>query len=85
MYYSTPFDMLTDFTSPFRQKVYVVSDSHYQEMRKAEALKQIQRLELKAADYQRNLDIVTMTIEELQKEHNILPASEASNEPTPTC
>ena len=76
MYSLTPFDMLTDFTSPFREKVYVISDSHYQEVRKAEALRQIQRLETKAADYQRNLDLVTVTIEELRKEHNILPPTD---------
>ena len=84
MYPLTPFDIINGFTSPFREQIYVVSDSQMAELKKARAVEQIIKLEQRAKDYQRNLDLVKMTIEEIQKEHNILPASEATNEPTPT-
>lgn len=78
--YLTPFDMLTGLGSPFREKVYVVSDSQYNDMRKQQALEQIRVLETRAEDYQRNLDILHATVAELKKEHGLLPAATETKE-----
>mgnify|MGYP000684044854 FL=1 len=58
-----------------RERVYVVSDSQYKAAQKAQAERQIQTLEARAADYQRNLDVVQATITELKTEHGLLPAA----------
>ena len=68
----------TDLFSHFftaRERVYVVSDSQYKAAQKAQAERQIQTLEARAADYQRNLDVVQATITELKTEHGLLPAA----------
>ena len=59
-----------------RERVYVISDSQYADVQRSQAERQIQSLENRAADYQRNLDIVQATITELKTEHGLLPASE---------
>ena len=67
-------DLFSHMFSP-RERVYVVSDSQYKAAQKAQAERQIQSLEARAADYQRNLDVVQATITELKTEHGLLPAS----------
>jgi multidrug resistance efflux pump len=73
-------DLFSHVFSP-RERVYVVSDSQYKAAQKAQAERQIQTLEARAADYQRNLDLVQATITELKTEHGLLPSAteEASN------
>ena len=66
-------DLFSHVFSP-RERVYVVSDSQYKAAQKAQAERQIQTLEARAADYQRNLDVVQATITELKTEHGLLPA-----------
>jgi regulatory protein YycH of two-component signal transduction system YycFG len=67
-------DLFSHMFSP-RERVYVVSDSQYKAAQKAQAERQIQTLEARAADYQRNLDVVQATITELKTEHGLLPAA----------
>ena len=67
-------DLFSHVFSP-RERVYVVSDSQYKAAQKAQAERQIQTLEARAADYQRNLDVVQATITELKTEHGLLPAA----------
>ena len=67
-------DLFSHVFSP-RERVYVVSDSQYKAAQKAQAERQIQTLETRAADYQRNLDVVQATITELKTEHGLLPAA----------
>ena len=65
-------DLFSSFIRP-RERIYVVSDSQYAEVQRAQAERQIQTLEARAADYQRNLDILQTTITELKTEHGLLP------------
>ena len=65
-----------------REKVYVVSDSQYKAAQKAQVERQIKTLEARAADYQRNLDVVQATITELKTEHGLLPASTEDSVPS---
>ncbi len=67
-------DLFSHLINP-RERVYVVSDSQYAAAQKAQAERQIQTLEARAADYQRNLDVVQATITELKTEHGLLPAA----------
>ena len=67
-------DLFSHMFSP-RERVYVVSDSQYKAAQKAQAEAQIRTLEARAADYQRNLDVVQATITELKTEHGLLPAA----------
>jgi regulatory protein YycH of two-component signal transduction system YycFG len=74
-----------DFLSPSffpREKVYVVSDSQYAAAQKAQAERQIQTLEARASDYQRNLDVIQATITELKTEHGLLPAAKEDSVPS---
>ena len=82
MYTTYPFSLFNDFMSPGRERVYVISDSQYAEAQRAQAERQIQSLETRAADYQRNLDVVQATITELKKEHGLLPAAKDKEEAT---
>ena len=82
MFSITPFDMLTNFSSPFRERVYVISDSQYNDYRKQQALDHISLLEARAADYQKHLDIINATVVELKKNHGLLP--EATEPPKET-
>lgn len=59
-----------------RERIYVVSDSQYAAAQKAQAERQVKTLEARAAEYQRNLDVVQATINELKTEHGLLPAAE---------
>jgi hypothetical protein len=59
-----------------RERVYVVSDSQYAAAQKAQVKQQLKTLEARAADYQRNLDVVQATITELKTEHGLLSPSE---------
>ena len=69
-------DLFSSFIRP-RERVYVVSDSQYAKVQRAQAERQIQTLEARAADYQRNLDVVQATITELKTEYGLLaPAKE---------
>ena len=72
-------DLFSHLIRP-RERVYVVSDSQYAEAQRAQAERQIQTLEARAADYQRNLDVVQATITELKTEHGLLPASKEEAE-----
>ena len=77
MYSHFPLSLFSDFMPTTRDRVYVVSDSQYAEVQRAQAERQIQTLEARAADYQRNLDVVQATITELKTEHGLLaPAKE---------
>ena len=67
-------DLFSSFIRP-RERVYVVSDSQYAEAQRAQAERQIQSLEARATDYQRNLDVIQATITELKTEHGLLPAA----------
>ena len=67
-------DLFAHMFSP-RERVYVVSDSQYKAAQKSQAERQIQTLEARAAEYQRNLDVVQATITELKTEHGLLPAA----------
>ncbi len=67
-------DLFSHLINP-RERVYVVSDSQYAAAQKAQAERQIQTLEARAADYQRNLDVVQATITALKTEHGLLPAA----------
>ena len=82
MFSITPFDMLTNFSSPFRERVYVISDSQYNDYRRQQALDHISLLETRAADYQKHLDIINATVVELKKNHGLLP--EATEPPKET-
>lgn len=73
--YLTPFDMFTGLASPFRDRVYVVSDTQYNDYKKQQALEHIRVLEARAEDYQRNLDMIQATVIELKKNHGLLPAA----------
>ena len=79
MFSITPFDLFTGFQSPLRERVYVVSDSQYSDYRKQQAEEHIRVLESRAADYQRNLDIINATVSELKKEHGLLPAAKEND------
>ena len=74
-------DFLSQMFYP-RETVYVVSDTQYAEAKKAQAERQIQSLEARAVDYQRNLDVVLATITELKKEHGLLPPATKKEEAT---
>ena len=76
MYSNFPISFFSDFMPSTRERVYVISDSQYADVQRSQAERQIQSLENRAADYQRNLDIVQATITELKTEHGLLPASE---------
>ena len=67
-------DLFSQVLRP-RDRVYVVSDTQYAEVQRAQAERQIRSLEVRAEDYQRNLDVVQATITELKKEHGLLPAA----------
>jgi len=67
-------DFFSHFINP-RERVYIVSDSQYAAAQKAQAERQIQTLEARASDYQRNLDVIQTTITELKTEHGLLPAA----------
>ena len=68
-------DLFSSLIRP-RERVYVVSDSQYAEAQRAQAERQIQTLEARAADYQRHLDVVQATITELKTEHGLLAPAE---------
>jgi len=72
----------SDFMPSTRERIYVISDSQYADVQRSQAERQIQSLENRAADYQRNLDIVQATITELKTEHGLLPASEDKEKAT---
>ena len=82
MYSNSPLSFFSDFMPTTRERVYVVSDSQYAEVQRAQAERQIQSLEARAADYQRNLDVVQATITELKTEHGLLPAAKEKVEAT---
>ena len=73
-------DLFSSLIRP-RDRVYVVSDTQYAEVQRAQAERQIQTLEARAADYQRHLDVVQATITELKTEHGLLPASKEEDVP----
>ena len=73
MYSNFPISFFSDFMPTTRERVYIVSDTQYAEAKKAQAEQHIRSLEARAADYQRNLDVVQATITELKTEHGILP------------
>ena len=73
MYSNFPLSFFSDFMPSTRERVYIVSDTQYAEAKKAQAEQHIRTLETRAADYQRNLDVVQATITELKTEHGLLP------------
>ena len=80
LYYKTPFQILSSFTSlPLSKDVYVVSDSQYQEMRRKEAAKEIEILTKRAAAYRSTADLIDADIQEIRKDVGLLPASDESN------
>ena len=81
--YLTPFDMFTGLTSPFRDRVYVVSDSQYSDYKRQQVLEHIRVLEARAEDYQRNLDIINATVTELKQNNGLLPAAETEGTDAP--
>jgi len=82
MYSNFPMSFFSDFMPSTRERIYVISDSQYADVQRSQAERQIQSLENRAADYQRNLDIVQATITELKTEHGLLPASEDKEKAT---
>jgi len=79
MYSLTPFDVFAGFSSPFRERVYVVSDTQYNDYKKAQAEEYIRTLEARATDYRRNLEILETTVAEIKKEHGLLPAAKEND------
>ena len=63
---------LDDFIRP---RVYVISDTQYQEHRQAQTQRQIDALEARASEYRKYLSTVEVSIEELKKEAGLLPAA----------
>ena len=69
-------DLFSSLIRP-RERVYVVYNSQYAEAQRAQAERQIQTLQARAADYPRHLDVVQATITDLKTEHGLLaPAKE---------
>ena len=64
---------------PSRETVYVISDAKYALLQKTEAERQIVVLEARAAEYQRSLDTIRSTIDELKQEHGIQTGCNSSN------
>ena len=65
---------LDDFIRP---RVYVVSDTQYKQHQQAQAQRQIDALEARAAEYRKYLDTVEVTIKELKADVGLLePAKE---------
>ena len=80
MFINSPFDQFVDFTSPFHDRVYVISDSQYSEMRKANALRQLQKLERQKQRYQYDIDVIDAKIQEIQEQNDLLPEAAESKE-----
>ena len=80
MFTVSPFDQFVDFTSPFHDRVYVISDSQYAEMQKADALRQLQKLERQRQRYQYDIDVIDAKIHEIKERNDLLPAAAESKE-----
>ena len=76
MYSFPTLSLFDDLVRPHRDRVFVVSDSQYQEYRKAQVEDQIKALESRAAEYRKYLETVEVSITELKQDIGLLPASE---------
>ena len=76
-YFTDPFEMLfrSSYYSP-QQRVVVISDSEYNELRQSEAKREVTALESKANLYFNAAQEIEARIKELQQEYNLLPAAE---------
>ena len=81
-YYNTsPFqliDNLMQIPPLANERVYVISDEQYKELRKTQAVEEITTLEKRLKAYEKTADSLRETINELRKEHDLLP--EASDD-----
>ena len=79
-YNTAPFTILDNLMQlpPFGTDVYVVSDSQYKEYRQKQAADEIAVLQKRLEAYERAAAGLQETIDEIRKEHNLLP--EASEE-----
>ena len=74
-YFTDPFDMLFRNYSPLtysNRPVYVISDSKYQELQKAEVEREVLALESKANRYFTAAQELEERVAEIRKEHNLL-------------
>ena len=73
--YRSPFKMIEDVMQlpPFGTDVYVISDSEYKKIRKTQAENEIAVLQKRLEAYERSANSLQATIDELRKEHDLLP------------
>ena len=77
MYSFPTLDDVFRASSVFSPRVYVVSDSQYQDMKKARVQNQIDALEARADEYRKYLETVEVSIKELKEDIGLLePAKE---------
>ena len=78
--YRSPFHLIDSVMQlpPFGTDVYVISDSEYKQIRKKQAEDEIAVLQKRLEAYVRSARSLQETIDELRKEHDLLP--EASEE-----
>ena len=78
--YRSPFQLIDNIMQlpPFGSDVYVISDSEYKAIRKKQAEDEIAVLQKRLEAYERSARGLQETIDELRKEHELLP--EASEE-----
>ena len=78
-FYKTPFHLLNDLNdlnrSFFGDRVVVVSDSKYNELRKSQALDEIKTLENRAEEYEKAATRIRATVSELQHEYGLLESA----------
>ena len=76
-YYNSPFQLIDNIMniSPFEERVYVVSDTQYRELRKNQAEDEIKTLEKRLQSYESTAECLRETISKLKEEHGLLPAA----------
>ena len=75
-YYRNPFQLIDSVMQlpPFgSDQVYVISDSEYKKIRKKQAEDEIAVLQKRLEAYERSAQGLQATIDELRKEHELLP------------
>ena len=78
MYYSSsPFDFF--FGHPTQQRVVVVSDSEYQEMKQEKAKQQVLVLQSQRNRYNTAIEEIDVQIKELESTYALLPSSDESS------
>jgi len=75
MYSFPTLDDVFRSSSVFSPRVYVISDSQYQEHKQAQAKDQVARLEARAEEYRKYLATLEASIVEVKTEAGLLPPS----------